>query len=168
MSATDTKSWKSTRAWLGGAETEIGKQSVYVIRIAKPFAIAYEKKASPVMYIGEGNFGERLRNHIKNWIFPIVSEFPNATVEIYFTKVKVRGNSEAYRDVEADLLHRFSQSYGCVPLMNKQFEYHSRKHTYEKGFFKPIQKERGSGYKWGLRPLISNMAYPASLKGVSA
>ncbi|WP_123876529.1 hypothetical protein [Fuscovulum blasticum] len=163
--ACDTVSWRSTKAWLEKADAKIGDHSIYVIRTTKPFAISYEKKASPVLYIGEGNFSERLRSHIKNWIYPLARDLPNLTVEIYFAEIRVKNNPTAHRDVEADLIWEFSDRFGSVPLMNRQFEYHDRYHSYERGFFKPIQSERGKGYLWAMRPLISNMAYPASLKG---
>ena len=78
----------------------------------------------------------------------------------------MKNNVRAHRDVEADLLWYFADKFGSIPLMNKQREYHSRYHEYDDGFFKPLQSEKGKGYLWALRPLISNMAYPSSLKGV--
>ena len=118
------------------------------------------------MYIGEGDFGTRLKSHLKNWIQPLVQNFKDLTIEVCFAEIKVKGNSSAYKDVEADLLWRFAEKYGSVPLMNRQFEYHSHDHVYDKSFFKPIQSEKGAGYLWAIRPLISNMAYAASLKGL--
>lgn len=161
----ETVSWRATKAWLEKADAKMGPQSVYVIRTTKPFAIAYEQMASPVMYIGEGDFGSRLKSHLKNWIQPLIQSLSELTIEVCFTEIKVKGNSDAYKDVEADLLWRFAEKYGSVPLMNRQFEYHDRDHEYERNFFKPIQSQKGSGYLWAIRPLISNMAYPASIKG---
>ena len=161
----DAEKWANIRAKLDLIENRFSRKSVYVIRTTKPFAIAYPKKASPVMYIGEGHFDTRFRNHLRNWIAPLVTSLPTLSIEVYITEIRVRGNSRAYRDVEADLLHRFGNRYGSVPLMNQQFEYHDRNHRYSKGFFGPIYPESGSGYKWAISPLISNLAYPASLKG---
>jgi hypothetical protein len=159
-------SWKETKACFDKKDVRIGGKFVYIIRTCKPYAIAYEAKASPVLYIGEGVFEDRLKSHLKRWIQPFTRDLVNLEIEVFYTEIKVRNNNLGHRDVEADLLSLFSQKYKSVPLMNKQFEYHNRKHIYKDGFFRPLQSDRGAGYLWAIRPLKSNMAYAASLKGL--
>ena len=81
-----------------------------------------------------------------------------------FKKVRVRNNYNAYREVEADMLHEFYNSYGALPIFNRQFEYHEREHVYEKGFFNVLNPGSGKGFKWALTPLASNFCYASARK----
>ena len=53
-------------------------RAVYVIRTNGNFAINYPKKPSPTLYIGEGDFKQRITQH-RNWLKKLrelVGEFP--------------------------------------------------------------------------------------------
>jgi hypothetical protein len=43
------------------------KRSVYVIRLNGDFCIQYPWGESPTIYIGEGNFNQRINNH-RSWV----------------------------------------------------------------------------------------------------
>jgi hypothetical protein len=98
-------------------------RAVYIIRTCGNFAIDYPKKPSPTLYIGEGNFKQRLMQH-KNWLSELrelVGSFP---FEIALDIPRARNNVYLYKDMEADLLHEFKSIYGLAPFLNKQMEYH--------------------------------------------
>ena len=109
----------------------------------------------------------RLRDHMKKWIFPLAPALPNLRLEFNYARIVVRGkgSNSAYKDVEADLLDYFNDTFGASPLANSQFENHSREHSYVDGFFKVLHPGSGPGYKWALSPLRSNNVYKKSLKG---
>jgi len=136
------------------------ERAVYVIRTNGNFAIDYPKKPSPTLYIGEGNFKQRLMQH-KNWLKELrelVGDFP---FEIALAIPLARHNKYMYKDMEADLLHEFKYAYGAAPFMNKQLEYHSRNHVYEpyQEFVRPLQIGKGKRIPWAIKPLPSNTQY---------
>ncbi|HDZ75617.1 MAG TPA: hypothetical protein ENH55_23195 [Aurantimonas coralicida] len=157
--------WKNMKIWLADFESNLPSKSVYVIRTNRPFSINYRNKASPVLYIGEGNFQKRFRSHMKRWISDLSTHFPNLEIDVRFQPIKVRNNPAAYKEVEADLIWSFAERYGSTPMFNSQFEYHEKVHIYENGFFNVLHPGSGKGYHWGLTPLASNMNYPRFLKG---
>ena len=143
-----------------GVTEEQLERAVYVIRTAGNFAIDYPTKPSPTLYIGEGNFKQRIMQH-KNWLKElrnIVGEFP---FEIALAIPRARNNWYVYQDTEADLLHVFKSIYGAAPFLNKQMEFPNCEHTYEpyKEFIRPLQIGRGKRIPWALRPLPSNSQY---------
>lgn len=133
---------------------------VYVIRANWTFAINYPEGISPTLYIGEGNFKNRIIQH-KNWfrgLIELVGEFP---FQIGVCIPRVKNNYEAYKDLEAALLIEFKDIYGCAPLKNKQME--TRKSDYD---YQPKSEFRGSimigkgvRYYWAIEPMKSNEFY---------
>jgi hypothetical protein len=136
------------------------ERAVYVIRTCGKFAIDYPNKPSPTLYIGEGNFKQRLMQH-KNWLKELrelVGDFP---FEIALEIPRARNNAYLYKDMEADLLHEFKEIYGLAPFLNKQMEYHDGDHDYEpyEEFIRPLQIGRGKRIPWAISPLPSNGHY---------
>lgn len=140
-------------------EDEVSDRGVYVIRMLRPYQIAYPKRASPVLYIGEGNTRIRLTSHFKGWLTTFGNDFPSASVEVMYIEPRRRNNPKAHCDVEADLLCHFDQFYGTIPLFNSQMEYHNRDHSYPKDFFRVLGPGSGRGYKWAITPWASNDRY---------
>ena len=143
-----------------GLSDELLERAVYVIRTAGNFAIDYPRKPSPTLYIGEGNFKQRIVQH-KNWLKElrdIVGEFP---FEIALAIPRAPNNWYVYKDMEAELLHAFKGLHGVAPFLNKQMEYPNREHTYEPydEFIRPLQIGKGKRIPWVLRPLPSNIHY---------
>lgn len=133
---------------------------VYVIRANGKFAINYQKGISPTLYIGEGNFKNRIIQH-KNWfsgLIDLVGEFP---FQIGVCLPRVKNNSEVYKDLEAALLIEFKELYGCAPLKNKQME--TRKYNYNyvprNDFRSSIMIGKGVRYYWAIEPMQSNDFY---------
>lgn len=142
--------------YLGLTELQL-ERAVYVIRCAGKFAIDYPNKPSMVLYIGEGNFKNRIMQH-KNWlkdVRDVVGDFP---FEIALAIPRARNNTFVYRDVEADLLYAFKLIHGVAPFLNKQMEYPKIEHTYDSNeiFIEPLQIGRGKKIPWAIRPLPSN------------
>ncbi|NWH05699.1 hypothetical protein [Desulfobacter latus] len=136
------------------------ERCVYIIRVNGLFAINYPSGISPTLYIGEGNFKNRIIQH-KNWfrgLIDLVGEFPFL---IGICIPRVRNSYEAYKDLEAALLIEFKGIYGCAPLKNKQLE--TRKCDYE---YQPNEEFRGAimigkgvRYYWAIEPMRSNDFY---------
>lgn len=151
--------WKPIKNLLANLDSNLPKKGVYVIRMCRPFSINYPKRPSPVLYIGEGQIKKRLTEHLKSWVIDLAADMPNLRIEIRTTEPKIRNNNAAHKDVEADLLWKFCELYGALPLLNRQNEYHERLHIYRKGFFNVLNPGSGKGYKWALLPVASNNNY---------
>ncbi|MCF7698475.1 hypothetical protein [Loktanella sp. M215] len=158
-SITASDGWATVKAHLKAVDEQLPNEGVYVIRTVRPFSIAYPKKPSPVLYIGEGNTKLRLRKHLKTWVVDLAKDFPSLKIEIRYTRPVTKKNKARHRDVEADLLWRFCKDYGALPLLNKQNEYHDRIHTYASGFMNILNPGSGRGFKWALMPISSNHNY---------
>jgi len=135
------------------------ERAVYVIRTTGNFAVDYPAKPSPTLYIGEGNFKDRIMQH-KNWLRELsdtVGEFP---IEIALAIPRARNNWFVYQDMEAELIQTFKRIYGAAPFLNKQMEFPKIEHKYEpyKEFIRPLQM-RGKKIPWALKPLPSNSQY---------
>jgi len=78
--------WKEMKEWLEDLEEDLPDQSVYVIRTVRPFSMNYPRKASPVLYIGEGEFQKRFRMHMKNWLIELSDALPNLQIDVRFQK----------------------------------------------------------------------------------
>lgn len=143
------------------------KRAVYVIRTKGKFLIDYPKDSSPTLYIGEGNFKDRLSKHRKNWLGGLVDLVGNFPIEIAVSIPRARNNTYVYRDVEADLICEFDYLYGMVPFFNRQKEYPKKYHEYNQyyEFIKPLQTGRGRRIPWTIKPLPSNEHYECYHKG---
>ena len=143
----------------GITEEQLGR-CVYVIRGNGLFAINYPERISPTLYIGEGDFKNRLIQH-KNWfkgLIDLVGEFPFL---VGICIPRVQNNYDAYLDLEAALLIEFKELYGCAPLKNKQME--NRRFDYEyypkEEFRGAIMIGKGVRYYWAIEPMKSNDFY---------
>jgi hypothetical protein len=155
--------WKSFQQQLEQAkvtEKELAR-SVYVIRGNGLFTISYMKGSSPTLYIGEGNFKQRIAQH-KKWFEPLIKlvggEFP---LSIYVSTPRVRNNKIIYRDMEAALIEEIISIYGCLPFRNKQKETRLFDCQYEpkETFRSVLTIGKGNRYLWALKPLPSNCFY---------
>ncbi|MCA0311583.1 MAG: hypothetical protein LCH72_13045 [Proteobacteria bacterium] len=160
------ETWKSVEAKLIESEADLNKisKSVYVIRAADSFAIKYPRKYSPVLYIGEGGFKQRITSHRK-WlaaIYEIAGEFP---LEVAICFPRVRNNTIAHREFEAHLLSKFLKQYGSLPLRNKINENAQYNHTYQRqATSEVLGPGKGKKYKWALEPLKANPFYKDYVK----
>lgn len=133
---------------------------VYVIRANGNFAIRYPKDVSPVLYIGEGNFKDRIACH-KNWLNDLIEctgEFP---FQIAICVPRAPNNTFLYKDMEAALIHKFKKLYGCAPFANGIMEYQRIDHNYQTldEFVKPLKIGRGRRFYWEIKPMRSNSFY---------
>lgn len=154
-----------------GIENRINR-AVYVIRMTGSFLIAYNAGNSPVLYIGRGNARGRVIGHIGQWIRN-VSEFGNDTqVEVRILIPRRQRRPDFYKNVEADLLHRFAIKYSSLPYFNGRTE----RRFAEQVNYSAAQEKRlttlisiGSGRRpwWALKPTKANPTRQRYLQGGS-
>jgi hypothetical protein len=161
--------WMPTDSWTKktlpelislGLDAEKLKRSVYVIRLNGEYCIDYPTGTSPTVYVGEGNFRQRILSHRK-WIKELKDLVGQFEFQVCIAVPRVRANLYAYRDAEAAILDQFGEKYGSAPLWNKQFEKRRCSH-YEyasKSINDVIGKRSGSRYEWALRPMSSSDFY---------
>ena len=141
------------------------KRSVYVIRLAGNFAIAYPSGESPAVYVGEGSFGRRISSH-KSWargLEELVGEFK---FQVCVATPRITGQPNTYLDCEAAVLQRFGERFGTAPLWNKQFErrrFTNHHYSREKLDY-VIGKRSGAKYSWALKPMKSSTFYESYVK----
>lgn len=141
------------------------KRSVYVIRLDGEYCIDYPNSPSPTVYVGEGNFHQRITKH-REWVSELKDLVNDFTFEVCIALPRVRNSTIAYKDAEAAILARFGERYGSAPLWNKQFETRCCPH-YEyspKSINDVIGMRSGSRYEWALRPLSSSPFYQNFVK----
>lgn len=133
------------------------ERSVYVIRLNGNYCIDYPKDTSPTVYVGEGNFHQRIRQH-REWVTELKELVGDFSFQVCIAVPRVKNNPDAYRDAEAAILDRFAERYGSAPLWNKQFESRLCPHYEyaEKSINDVINKRSGSRYEWALRPMKSS------------
>lgn len=134
---------------------------VYVIRINGLFAIQYEEGVSPVVYIGEGNFKDRISSHRK-WLGNITELVDDAVFEVRICVPKKKRGDYANKDFEAVLLHKFKEIFGSAPMKNRQLEYPSVDHditSYQTSVVAPLRIGKGVRYYWAIKPLRANTHY---------
>lgn len=135
-------------------------RSVYVIRLNGPFVIQYPLGATSLLYIGEGNFKHRINSHTKGWLTELWEIIENHGLTIGLATPRVRNNLFAYKDVEAVLIHEFSNLYGTAPLNNKQYEYSKLEHKLNmKEIREALTIGRGIRHKWAIVPMKANSFY---------
>ncbi|MGO8739750.1 hypothetical protein [Rhodoblastus sp.] len=132
---------------------------VYVIRAANAFSIRYPKRHSPVLYIGEGRFKQRIAAH-KKWIAKIYDLTNVVPIEVLICLPRVKNNRFAYKDYEAHLLEVFYARYGSLPLRNAIHETKHYNHIYANvATAAVLGPGKGKRYHWALEPLKSNIFY---------
>lgn len=131
-------------------------RSVYVIRLAEKFSILYHEGSSPVVYIGQGGFQNRIWNHLRDWIQNLSDELGDPEFEVAIALPRVRNNVDAYSDFEAYLIDHFTDKYGIAPLINKRQQSLRYQHSYD-GTPDPVDilHERNS-HRWAVKPLRTN------------
>lgn len=135
------------------------KRSVYVIRLNGDYCVEYPGGESPTLYIGEGNFGQRITSH-RTWISELKELVGDFSFQIRIVVPRVRNNKEAYLDCEAALLERFVELFGSAPLWNKQFETRRNGYSYSQSQLdQAICKGSGAKYKWAIKPMKSSPFY---------
>jgi hypothetical protein len=147
------------------------KRAVYVVRMCGNFVIAYKYRNSPVLYIGRGNCGQRLAQHLNNWMHQVKNFGENASVEMKICFPRRQRRENFFMNVEADLLKLFRQEFGSLPFFNKRSEL---KHAGKiKKYSSQMKREMrraimiGSGNKpqWALKPTRSNKDFRTFVKG---
>lgn len=135
------------------------KRSVYVIRLNGDFCIQYPLRQSPTIYIGEGNFAQRINSH-RPWVTELEKLVGDFAFQVRIAIPRVNNSPDAYLDCEAALIARFGDLFGTAPLWNKQYE--SRRHGYlynQKQVDQAICKGSGAKYKWAIAPMRSSTFY---------
>ena len=134
-------------------------RSVYVIRLDGDYCIEYPTGQSPTLYIGEGNFSQRISSH-RPWVRELREFVGDFSFQVRIAIPRVRNNAEAYRDCEAAILHRFGNIFGSAPLWNKQFESRKKSYLYNQSQIdQAICKGKGTRYKWSFKPMKSSPFY---------
>ncbi|OHE18221.1 MAG: hypothetical protein A2X96_04300 [Syntrophobacterales bacterium GWC2_56_13] len=139
---------------------------VYVIRANGIFAISYPKKPSPVLYIGEGNFQQRITSH-KWWLGDLINLVRDYSFYIGVAIPRVKKNDEAYKDCEAALILEFHRMHGAAPLLNKQLEMRRNDYEYsQRGIKEALQIGKGVRYHWALTPMRASGLYDTYRKTI--
>ncbi|CRM61165.1 hypothetical protein IFR08_15185 [Pseudomonas fluorescens] len=143
-----------------GVKLQDLERCVYVIRLNGFIAIEYPKGISPTLYIGEGNFEQRITQH-KNWLLELADLQGNYQFLIAYCFPRARNASQVYSDFEANLIHEFRDTYGAAPLRNKQMEFQKAKHTYgpTNEIRKAIMIGSGTRFHWAVKPMKSSPMY---------
>lgn len=123
---------------------------VYVIRMTSGMSIRYDEGVSPVIYIGRGSVGGRVKSHFSNKLFPMMQTLSGAQYDFWITDPKkgTRGRPSAkyHKQLEHDLLEKFEEKYGSLPLLNKNRGTDCNEELGE-NWDKPI-RTRGQQPKW--------------------
>ena len=134
-------------------------RAVYVIRLFGDFSMRYPWGNSPVVYIGEGDLQSRLGSHnkLRSWMGDLSTLIDGHSFEVGVVCPRVKKAPETYRDLEAYMLLKFSEIYGCVPLRNRQIEKRQcKQHTYNDEVINQALKiGKGRRYSWAVEPLPS-------------
>ncbi|MGB0682396.1 MAG: hypothetical protein ACPGOV_06795 [Magnetovibrionaceae bacterium] len=104
----------------GLLEIAVPQKSLVVARVTQPFAVQYELKASPVLYIGCGKVDRKL-DQVLDWLGEHARKIRGTRAEIWLMTFPDTGDGEQEsRRIERDLLLRFRDSCGGVPLFNSK------------------------------------------------
>lgn len=143
-----------------GVKPESLSRSVYVIRLNGNFCIEYPWGVSPVLYIGEGNFKQRVTSH-RAWIGELEELVGQFSFEVRIATPRVKNNNIAYRDCEAYMIDRFGELFGSAPLRNAQFETRLCPHyVYNQAKVdKALQIGRGRRFQWAFKPMPASGFY---------
>ncbi|MFY7779226.1 MAG: hypothetical protein ACOVQ8_13125 [Elstera sp.] len=141
-------------------------RSVYVIRVSGRLTIRYPGGVCPIVYIGEGNFINRIVDHWNGWVYSLYYK-DGFNFDIHVCFPRVRGNYLAYKSVEAHLIEKFYEDYSCLPLYNSQRERELYQYRYNDNFYKIFEREKGSPPKWAIMPCKSHPSYDKYYKGLN-
>ena len=133
-----------------GLELKDLNWGVYVIRMSSGMSLRYDNGTSPVVYIGRGSVGGRVRSHFYDKLFPLMQSLSGANFDFWITEPKKgtrgRPSSRYHEQLEHDLLRSFCEKYGSLPLLNKA-QGTDRNQKLGENWDKPI-KTRGQRPKW--------------------
>ena len=108
------------------------KKGVYVITLSGNICIEYTQKPSQVIYIGRGQIRNRIRKHLINWVTHFSESLQDIKFHFWMTEIKVPGSSNAFIEVEADLIKVFEKRYGEYPILNyKSGNSNDKNHNYD-------------------------------------
>ncbi|MFZ3283936.1 hypothetical protein [Pseudomonas sp.] len=143
-----------------GVKQQDLERCVYVIRLNGLFAIQYPLGVSPTVYIGEGNFEQRITQH-KNWLMELADLQGEYEFLIGYCFPRARNASKVYSDFEAMLIHEFRDIYGAAPLRNRQMEFQKSNHVFEpmNEIRSAIMIGRGMRFHWAVQPMKSSPMY---------
>lgn len=160
--------WKPGYTWTKNIVPQLQKakidvknldRCVYVIRVNGIFAISYPKKASPVIYIGEGSFQQRLSCH-KDWLGDMGNLVHDYSFEIGVAMPRVKNSPDTYKDCEAALILKFREMHGAAPIANRRIEKRMFNYEYsERGVKEALQIGKGVRYHWAIRPMRASGLY---------
>ena len=134
-------------------------RAVYVIRVCRPFSFSYGNRHSPVAYIGKGQAQKRITAHLKSWIPELARKIPDLKIRIYYCEPRARYHGPVDKGVEADLIEKFEERYGSLPLRNRKHESDEYERTYAQSELHVLHPGKGTGYHWALSPLPSSHFY---------
>lgn len=143
-----------------GVKEEDLKRCVYVIRLNGLFAIEYPRGISPTVYIGEGNFEQRITQH-KNWLMDLADLQGEYEFLIGYCFPRARNAAKVYSEFEAMLIHEFRDIYGAAPLRNKQMEFQKSNHEFVPAdvIRSAIMIGKGMRFHWAVKPMKSSPMY---------
>ena len=137
------------------------KRSVYVIRLSGYFAVNYPNGISPTIYIGEGDFQQRITSH-RDWVRELEELAAVGGFVVKICTPRVRNNPGIYRAVEADLITRFERIYGAIPLRNRQREINNVEHRYKtREITSSLRLPTNHEFIWAIEPMPRNDLYGA-------
>ena len=136
---------------------------VYAIRLSGGIEVQYEKGSSPLIYIGEGNVFNRLKQHYEQKLFDFMASLNGANFDFFICEPwkKHYRNTDIHCQVEHDLLVEFAARYGglseryCYPLMNK-IAGSNRRVEFEGDWWKRPLYRYGPQPSWTIRPLAES------------
>ena len=133
---------------------------MYVIRLNGNYCVEYPKGTSPTVYIGEGNFNQRIGQH-GTWVAKLEDLVGEFSFQVRIAVPRVKKNPKAYKDCEAALLIRFNEKLGATPLGNSHLE--QRKHEHynyqQRQIDQAIFTGSGARYKWAFKPMKASKFY---------
>lgn len=144
-------------AWEEKFETTLSEvqKGVYIIRLSGDLSIEYKNGNSKILYIGKGKIRERIKAHLQYWLLEVAESLQDISCDFQMMQIKVRKNSDAYSEVESDLLYAFYEKFGELPLQNEQSgKNHSHDHSYGNDIKGIIGQSVSNG--WAIKPLKRN------------
>ena len=134
-------------------------RSVYVIRLNGDYCIQYRWDQSPTIYIGEGNFRQRIAEHRK-WVAGLEELVGKFAFQVRIAIPRVRNSPDAYLDCEAALLQRFGALFGSAPLWNCQYENRRNNYLYnDRQMDRALRKGSGTKFKWAIAPMKASLFF---------
>lgn len=147
------------KAWKTEWEKQLSQvdKGIYVITMAGNLCVQYKHGPSQVIYIGRGQIRKRFYQHLKNWVANFSESLQDIKFRFWMTEVKIPGSTNAFKDVESDLICNFRNKFGEFPLLNKKNGDTCQKyHSYNANLTKPFKNEHQIKSGWYIRPMADN------------